>query len=139
MRQLYGAIKKNFSWLRTMATVNTFQISADMPLDTWVMAYSTFLRPGANASRVMRRAFESGGNEREIWWYWCPAQGCTVAVNKDCHGAVWPNPSVIQWPGLEARVVFWLAALHNIQGMLFWADNCKFATGVSFFMRSMCN
>ena len=37
MRQLYGAIKQNFSWLRTMATVNTFQIAADMPLDTWVM------------------------------------------------------------------------------------------------------
>ena len=30
---------------------------------------------------------------------------------------------MIQWPGIEARVIFWLAALHNIKGLLFWADN----------------
>ena len=33
MRQLYGAIKKEFDWLRTMATVNAFTIPGDMPLD----------------------------------------------------------------------------------------------------------
>ena len=37
-------------------------------------------------------------------------------------GAVWPNPSFIEWPGIEARVVFWLASLHAIPGMLFWAN-----------------
>lgn len=123
MRQLYGAIKKQYTWLRTMATVNTFTIPGSMPLDTWVTAYSTYLRPGSNSSRAMRREFESGGADRDMWWYWCPAQGCTVGVNKDCHGAVWPNPNVIQWPGIEARVIFWLAALHRITGMLFWADS----------------
>ena len=125
MRQLYGAIKKEYPWLRTMATINTFAIPGDMPLDTWVTAYSTYLRPGSNASRAMRHEFESGSDasKKEMWFYWCPAQGCTVGVNKDCHGAVWPNPNVIQWPGIEARVIFWLAALHNIKGMLFWADN----------------
>ena len=124
MRELYGAIEQHWPWLRTMAVVNTFAIPPTMPLDTWVMSYSTYLAPGRlNDSQATRRAFERAKPQRETWWYWCPAQGCTMSVNSDCHGAVWPNPSVVEWPGIEGRVVFWLAALHNIRGMLFWSDD----------------
>jgi hypothetical protein len=54
--------------------------------------------------------------------YFCNGQGCPQSVNAECNGAVWPNPSFIEWPGIEARVIFWLSALHAIPGMLYFAD-----------------
>jgi hypothetical protein len=131
MRQLFGAIQEKWPWLRKMATVG-WSPDASMPLDTWVLAYSKYLAPGELVVKQdARRDFESGGsngnssgghNQRETWWYSCNSQGCPQSVDPECNGAAWPNPSFIEWPGIEGRVIFWLASLHAIPGMLFWAN-----------------
>ena len=111
MRQLYSAIEARWPWLRKMTTVG-WTVPPSMPLDTWVLAYSKSLHPGTLAEKqAARRAFEAAKPGRQTWWYFCNGQGCPQAVNPECNGAVWPNPSFIEWPGIEARVIFWLSAL----------------------------
>ena len=125
MRQLFGAIERRWPWVRKMATV-AWDVPGDMPLETWVTSFSNYLAPGTLAHKqASRRAFEEGsqGVSRETWWYFCNGQGCPHSLNPECNGAVWPNPSFIEWPGIEARVVFWLASLHAIPGMLFWSNS----------------
>jgi hypothetical protein len=85
------------------------------------LQYSKYLHPGTLVEKqAARRAFEAAKPGRQTWWYFCNGQGCPQAVNPECNGAVWPNPAFIEWPGIEARVIFWLSALHAVPGMLFW-------------------
>lgn len=33
------------------------------------------------------------------------------------------NPSWIEWPMIQGRLLFWLASLHSVPGMLYWTTD----------------
>lgn len=118
--QLFGAIKKEFPDLRTVATLDWPTMPADLPLDVWVDEYADYgsgspYHHGAQKEKE-RQAWLAAGHE--FWWYWCigPSQ------------SAWMN-TFVERPAIQARLLFWLTALHGVTGMLYyetdiWAEQC---------------
>jgi hypothetical protein len=50
---------------------------------------------------------------KSYWWY-------MMVGPYDVHAM---NPVFIERPTIEGRMLFWLAALHGVDGMLYWADD----------------
>lgn len=135
---LFGAIKREFPQLRTVATLASHypgeydSLPDDLPLDIWVQAYDwpwSLPHPHAMAPGFAKwkhsGATVAGHPDRDAWWYWASAPQSPTAIN-----------TFISRPALEARALFWLAAKHGIRGMLYysidqWAARCGLPSSVN--------
>ena len=130
---LFGAIKRRFPQLRTMATLNWPAVSPgtndpqpgtntptaaggipdDFPLNVWVNEYSTFGQAdhyrNATLKQQARQRWLQGGANRSFWWYWCLSPEPPEFMN-----------TFIERPAIDTRLMYWLAALHGIDGMLYY-------------------
>ena len=137
---LMGAVKERFPTLRTMATLNWPAVSPgtntpqpgtdtpscpgrpgvacgglpdDFPLNVWVNEYTNYGQ--ADHYRVptlkekARQRWLSTGTNRSFWWYWCLSPETPEFMN-----------TFIERPAIDARLMYWLAALHGIDGMLYY-------------------
>jgi hypothetical protein len=129
---LYGAVKRAFPRLRTVATLASHfpgeydSLPDDFPLDVWVQAYDwPYATMQDGFAKWRHSAALPGHANRDVWWYWSSAPQSPTAIN-----------TFIQRPALEARMLFWLAARHGIRGMLYysidqWASRCGLPSSVS--------
>ncbi len=101
MYKLYGAVKRRFPDLRTVAVVN-WEPPADLPLDVWCVIYH------ASNPAAEKRWLAAG---KQLWWYHCigPRDG-------------YMN-SFIEWPAIHIRLIFWLAYQHRATGYLYYLTN----------------
>eukprot|EP00039_Didymoeca_costata_P011634 m.164356 g.164356 ORF g.164356 m.164356 type:complete len:644 (+) comp15233_c0_seq9:178-2109(+) len=120
--EIFGTIKKAFPQIKTMAVLDWQTFPADLPLDIWVDEYAdyglsnSYLQP--TDKEKLRQNWLSSGKGHQFWWYWCIGPS-------DPH---WMN-TFIERPGIEARLLYWLTALHTVNGMLYydvaiWSNQC---------------
>lgn len=98
IRQLYSAVKQRFPDLRTMLLVN-WAPPTDIGVDIWCHIYHV-QNPTAAA------AWRAAG--KQVWWYHCVGPR-----------APYMN-TFVEWPGIQARLLFWLAAKHDVPGWLYY-------------------
>lgn len=120
--EIFGGLKKRWPSLTTMAVLNWETFPADLPLDIWVDEVHDY---GASpsyeiptAKERLRQSWLSSAGTHQFWWYWCIGPTDPRAMN-----------TFIERPAIEARLLFWLAALHAINGMLYydvaiWSSQC---------------
>ena len=100
LRAVFGAVKRHFPHVRTMATLNWLHMppetpfqtdtAEDWPLDIWVDWYAAY---GNSASyeiptkqELARRKWLSGGtmaSPREFYWYWMIGPSGRIVPNND--------------------------------------------------------
>ena len=56
--------------------------------------------------------------QHQFWWYWCIGPSDPLAMN-----------TFVERPAIQARLLYWLTALHAVNGMLYydvaiWSDQC---------------
>jgi hypothetical protein len=56
--------------------------------------------------------------QHQFWWYWCIGPNDPLAMN-----------TFVERPAIQARLLYWLTALHAVNGMLYydvaiWSDQC---------------
>eukprot|EP01046_Picozoa_sp_COSAG06_P011333 COSAG06_NODE_644_length_13470_cov_22.234313_3_plen_813_part_00 len=132
MYKLFGALKKEFPKLRTVATFSGFShVPTDLPVDVWVEIYQWWYyslsnsRPAGNngsgwapvSKTVPNSVAEWRAAGKEYWWYWCggPDYGTD-------YPQYWLN-SLVEWPAIASRLLLWLTALNSVSGLLFWVDD----------------
>ena len=84
-----------------MAVLNWLP-SLDLPLDVWVLQYESFNE--ADAAK-----WTATGKQQ--WWYHCIEPSGVTYLN-----------TFIERPLMEARLLFWLAAYHQVGGWLYYSD-----------------
>ena len=108
---LYTGLKAAFPQLRTAATigwgVNISQMQ--LPLDLWVDHYVDFFQDDWRAHDRLNWLAQG----KEYMWYW----------SDDPWDVRKLNPSWIEWPVIHGRLLFWLASLHGVPGMLYWVTD----------------
>ena len=113
---IFGAVKQRWPWLRTVATLDWNNMPLDVPLDVWVDSYSDYgTSPSweiATSKEKLRQAWLKASPGREFFWYWCVGPNDPHAMN-----------TFVEWPAIQARLLFWLSALHGITGMLYYQDD----------------
>ena len=121
---LYGALQNRWPGLKTMATLQWDSLPADLPVTIWVDEVSDYYDGEADPSKwpasykipsekeKARLAWLATGKEKEYWWYWC------LDPEDDHYMNTFVERRVI-----DSRLLFWLAALHGIQGMLYYSVN----------------
>lgn len=127
--KLYGAVKKRWPLLRTMATLNWHPMPTDLPLDAWVIQVSARCRPSSitlhhhlnsRHSPITIQYEEYNATQtapwlaagKHQWWYHCIEPSAAADLN-----------TFIERPLIQARLLFWLAAAHNVSGWLYYADD----------------
>jgi hypothetical protein len=120
--EIYGAIKRRFPTLQTVAVLNWESFPTDLPLDVWVDEYADYgVSPSwdvPTAKEKLRQQWLSSRKGRQYWWYWCIGPSDPSSMN-----------TFIERPAIEARLLYWLTALHAVNGMLYydvaiWQDQC---------------
>jgi hypothetical protein len=114
--QMFRAIKARWPWLRTVATLNWHNfMPLDFPLDVWINSYTDWdwLLP---KKAQLRDAWLAKG--KAYWWYWCVGPEQPEFLN-----------TFVERPGIEARLLPWLAALRKVDGLMYyqlnlWASQC---------------
>lgn len=101
LRNIYTALKKKWPKLRTVAVINWLP-SLDLPLDVWVLQYEEFYED------VAAKWTATG---KQQWWYHCIEPAGENYLN-----------TFIERPLMEARLLFWLAAYHQVGGWLYYSD-----------------
>jgi hypothetical protein len=128
LRQLFGAVKRRWPKLRTVATLDwsefDVEVKLSLPLDVWVEepnamradpAHARFWnQSGWNSSSTISRAdiatWTAAG--REVWMYHCCCYALESCVN-----------SFVEWPAAMNRVMPWLAISTGATGWLYFAVN----------------
>ena len=121
IKQVLTAVKARWPWLRTAAALNFHNaMPLDFPLDIWINSYTDWdwLLP---EKAVLRDAWMARG--KAYWWYWCVGPEQPEFLN-----------TFVERPGIEARLLFWLAALRRVDGMMYyqinlWASQCADTAG----------
>eukprot|EP00051_Salpingoeca_urceolata_P008965 m.110276 g.110276 ORF g.110276 m.110276 type:complete len:586 (-) comp16033_c0_seq3:126-1883(-) len=90
VRKLFGATKKAFPDLRTMAVLNWHPMPVDLPVDVWVLQYEEYVASDA-------QAWIKAGKQQ--WWYHCIEPSGLNNLN-----------TFIERPLIQDRLLFWLAA-----------------------------
>ena len=109
--QIFGALKKEWPQLNTMAVLDWETFPSDLPLDIWVDEYAdygtspSYLQP--TAKETLRQTWLRSGHSRQFWWYWCIGPEDPFALN-----------TFVERPAIQARLLYWLTALHAVNGML---------------------
>eukprot|EP01046_Picozoa_sp_COSAG06_P005144 COSAG06_NODE_226_length_19747_cov_9.234121_13_plen_703_part_00 len=123
--EIYGALKSKWPNLTTVATLDWESFPPDLPLDVWIDEYADY---GLSASyrqptskQKLRQQWLARDPKHQFWWYWCIGPENPMALN-----------TFIERPAIQARLLFWLTALHNINGMLYydvaiWKSQCPAA------------
>jgi hypothetical protein len=102
-----------------------------VPVDVWVDMYADYFcdsmagsdcDPGNPAKAVQRKQWlaSTSKTDREYWWYWCLQPHDPRFLN-----------TFIEFPAIQARMLFWLASLHGISGMMYYQNNVWATEGVS--------
>eukprot|EP00054_Salpingoeca_dolichothecata_P036329 m.7225 g.7225 ORF g.7225 m.7225 type:complete len:565 (+) comp6588_c0_seq2:117-1811(+) len=94
VRKLFGAVKKNFPSLRTVAVLNWSPMPTDLPVDVWVLQYESFNADDAKAWLDAGKA---------MWWYHCIEPSSLSNLN-----------TFIERPLFQARALFWVALAYNV-------------------------
>ena len=97
LRQVFGAVKRAFPGLKTMAAINWPKVATDLPLDVWVLQYQLFDEFGPEISSNWTQA-------KELWLYHCIEPNSMRYLN-----------TFTERPTIQGRLLFWLAALWEIQ------------------------
>eukprot|EP00035_Acanthoeca_spectabilis_P017163 m.358835 g.358835 ORF g.358835 m.358835 type:complete len:670 (-) comp16619_c0_seq85:933-2942(-) len=120
--EIFGGLKKKWPTLTTMAVLDWQTFPSDLPLDIWVDEYADY---GTSASyleptpkETLRQSWLASGETHQFWWYWCIGPTDPHALN-----------TFIERPAIQARMLYWLTALHAVNGMLYyevdiWATQC---------------
>ena len=111
--EIYGALKNKWPSITTMAALDWEDFPAKLPLDIWVDEFADFgssesyLQP--TAKQKLRQRWLAESPSHQYWWYWCINPSDPAALN-----------TFIERPAIQARLLFWLASLHSINGMLYY-------------------
>lgn len=108
IRKIYGAVKRTFPNLRTVATLNWSPMPVDLPVDVWVIDYNSF-----NVEDTA--AWVAAGKKQ--WHYHCIEPHSLQYLN-----------TFIERPAIQGRLLLWQAALHQQMygapsGWLYYAMN----------------
>ena len=120
--EIFGGLKKKWPTLKTIAVLNWETFPSDLPLDVWVDSYSdyghseSYLTP--TTKETLRQNWLASKPNHQFWWYWCIGPTSPTALN-----------TFIERPAIEARLLYWLTALHAVNGMLYydvaiWSGQC---------------
>ena len=120
--EIFGGIKKKWPKLKTMAVLDWETFASDLPLDIWVDEYAdygtsaSYLEP--TAKERLRQSWLASSPDHRFWWYWCIGPTDPGSLN-----------TFIERPAVQARLLYWLAALHAVNGMLYyhvdiWVHQC---------------
>ena len=110
---------------------------SDLPLDIWVDEYAAALHRFSlnesidvgvmvcpdryadygtsesylvpTAKELLRQNWLASKPSHQFWWYWCIGPTDPRAMN-----------TFIERPAIEARLLYWLTALHAVNGMLYY-------------------
>ena len=135
--EIFGGIKAKWPQIRTVATLDWEVFPADLPLNVWVDEYADY---GSSpdyrtptAKEKLRQSWLASGADSKTGphsFWWCT---CTVFVSEGIAGlpgwcglADWCiGPSdpralntFVERPAIEGRLLYWLTALHAVDGML---------------------
>ena len=140
---IFGGLKKQWPTLKTMAVLNWQTFPSDLPLDIWVDSYlpdpetnynciynifaiapcfrsqffprSRYSDYGTSESfdkptpkETLRQNWLASKNNHQFWWYWCIGPADPAAMN-----------TFVERPAIQARLLYWLTALHAVNGMLY--------------------
>lgn len=124
---MFGAIKKRWPSLRTVGAIDWPVMPDDLPLDVWVDMYSDYFcgsmagsacPPGTPTKEAQRQRWLASG--KEYWWYWCLQPHDPRFLN-----------TFIEYPAIQARMLFWLAALHGVNGLMYYQSDVWATEGVA--------
>ena len=65
----------------------------------------------------MREAWQATG--RQYFWYWCLQPHDPRLMN-----------TFVEYPAIQARLLFWLASLHGVDGMMYYQTDVWATMGV---------
>eukprot|EP01052_Picozoa_sp_SAG31_P038284 SAG31_NODE_5085_length_2753_cov_2.660512_4_plen_136_part_00 len=86
---------------------------SDLPLDIWVDEYADYGRSESylvpTPKEKLRQSWLRSKPNHQFWWYWCIGPEDPRAMN-----------TFIERPAIEARLLYWLTALHAVNGMLYY-------------------
>ena len=103
---VFGAIKKKWPAVRTMAVLNWLP-SPELPVDIWVVQYQLLdTPPFVAAMQTMRAA------RKEVWGYHCVSPSGPEYLN-----------TFLDVPLVKSRLLPWLATTQMASGWLYWYTN----------------
>lgn len=119
---IFGPLKKKWPELTTMAVLDWETFPSDLPVDNWVDEYadygssSSYMLP--TAKEKLRQKWLASSDAHQLWWYWCIVPSSPTAIN-----------TFVERPAIEGRLLYWLTALHAVNGMLYydvaiWSSSC---------------
>eukprot|EP00930_Biecheleria_cincta_P028194 TRINITY_DN19665_c0_g1_i1.p1 TRINITY_DN19665_c0_g1~~TRINITY_DN19665_c0_g1_i1.p1 ORF type:complete len:624 (-),score=107.13 TRINITY_DN19665_c0_g1_i1:12-1883(-) len=109
IKRVFAAVKEHFPRVKTMAALNWKHMPSDMPLDIWVLQYQLF-----DSEEAAKWTSVPG---KQQWHYHCIEPSGLDYLN-----------SFIERPPVQARLLFWLAALNELKhqsptGWLYYKTN----------------
>ena len=106
LERAFSFIKARYPDLRTMTTAREpgygLNTRLDPVVDTWVPLTSSYDTDTAEKARA---------RGRDVWWYIC--------INPIHPHANW----FVEYPALEARLLWWMAYQHHVPGFLYYCAN----------------
>jgi len=117
MYQVFGGLKKKWPTLKTMSTLNEWStFPSDLPLDILVDNYVDYGKSGSYLTptdrETMRRGWLASKPKAMYWWYYC-------MISEDPENSALLN-TWVERPSIQGRLMYWLASLHAVNGMLYW-------------------
>jgi hypothetical protein len=120
--EIFGGLKKQWPTLKTIAVLDWATFAADLPLDVWVDEYAdygsseSYLAP--TKKETIRQNWLASAPNHQFWWYWCIGPTDPAAMN-----------TFVERPAIQGRLLYWLTALHAVNGMLYydvaiWSGQC---------------
>lgn len=123
------AVSADFVQLMDSINLNTWVNAIDSYVSAGVPANWTFIdvtscqAPDPTRREQQRRAWVAAGQaqgvERQYWWYWCAEPSNEFLGTSPVK---WLN-TWVERPSIQGRLLMWLAALHDVDGILYWATN----------------
>ena len=128
MYAVFGAIKQRWPALRTVGAIDWSEMPDDLPLDVWVDLYTDYFCESMAGSacaptatkEAKRQRWLASGKSKEYWWYWCLQPHDPRFMN-----------TFIEYPAIQARMLFWLASLHGVNGMMYYQNDVWATEGVA--------
>ena len=134
----FGRVKQRWPTLRTHATLNWPSLDDDWPIDTWINEFGQW--GSANHWRdptpksEARKRWLAAKPGRKFWWYWCFWNEAGAAQHGHDRAAL--LDTFVERPVIQSRLMYWLASLHAVDGMLYyhvnqWVSQCGIGHGAT--------
>ena len=114
-KRFHQTCRSTFGWTSTQLL--SVGLSTNESIDVGVMVcpdryadYGTsesYLVP--TAKELLRQSWLASKPSHQFWWYWCIGPTDPRSMN-----------TFIERPAIEARLLYWLTALHAVNGMLYY-------------------